>query len=143
MKIKVTHKLCECGCGKITNLAPYTNKTIGYIKGIPIRFIYGHNLKIHHFNPWGGLNINWKGNDALPQSGHIRARKRFQLGKCELCNKFAFDRHHKDLNPLNNNKENVQLLCRSCHMKIDCRLDKLHKKKSKNNVMLSMQGIFY
>jgi len=132
----MSQKLCECGCGKITNLAPYTNKTIGYIKGKSIRFIYGHSLKIHRPNNWGEFNVNWKGNNALPNQGNKRAIKRFKISNCELCGAVAMDRHHRDGNTLNNNPKNVQQLCRSCHMKIDGRLDKLHKGRSKDNVAL-------
>lgn len=33
---------CECGCGQLTNLAPFTWKTKGWAKGKPIRFVKGH-----------------------------------------------------------------------------------------------------
>ena len=35
--------LCECGCGATTNVATYTNRSKGIIKGKPLRFIRGHN----------------------------------------------------------------------------------------------------
>jgi hypothetical protein len=34
--------LCECGCGQKTPLATYTQRTRGYIKGQPVRYIQGH-----------------------------------------------------------------------------------------------------
>lgn len=35
-------KLCECGCGKLTNVATRTNPKYGHVKGKPMRFIIGH-----------------------------------------------------------------------------------------------------
>lgn len=35
--------LCECGCGRKTNLTPDNNATEGYVRGKPKRFITGHN----------------------------------------------------------------------------------------------------
>lgn len=38
---------------------------------------------------------------------------------CEICGKEGkLDIHHKDFNEQNNNIDNLQVLCRSCHMKI-------------------------
>jgi hypothetical protein len=34
--------LCQCGCGKTTNLARENEKRWGHIKGQPVRFISGH-----------------------------------------------------------------------------------------------------
>lgn len=39
------HRLCECGCGQETPLASQTNRSRGYVKGEPIRFINGHNRR--------------------------------------------------------------------------------------------------
>lgn len=35
--------LCECGCGEVTIIAPYTKKRMGLKIGEPHRFIRGHN----------------------------------------------------------------------------------------------------
>jgi hypothetical protein len=37
---------CLCGCGHKTNLAPYTSKSRGWIKGTPIRFIKNHAARL-------------------------------------------------------------------------------------------------
>ena len=40
-------------------------------------------------------------------------------GNCEICgNEYSIDVHHKDQNTSNNIPENLQRLCRSCHMLI-------------------------
>lgn len=55
-------------------------------------------------------------------SSHHTARKINELilkvDKCEICgNEKNLDVHHKDFNEKNNNINNLQVLCRSCHMK--------------------------
>lgn len=57
-------------------------------------------------------------------SGRDRARSQYKkLGTCEHCKAApAVDRHHVDDNPLNNERLNVQFLCRRCHMDADGRL---------------------
>lgn len=50
---------CQCGCGGKTNIAPYSSKKDGWIKGRPLRFIQGHQNR-GCFNPRynGGLCFN-------------------------------------------------------------------------------------
>jgi hypothetical protein len=36
-------KLCECGCGQPTPVAPKTSRRDGWIAGQPLRFVRGHN----------------------------------------------------------------------------------------------------
>ncbi len=35
--------LCECGCGQRTSVPEETNRNIGRLKGVPMRFVSGHN----------------------------------------------------------------------------------------------------
>ena len=37
--------LCQCGCGQSAPLAPQTCRRDGWVKGQPLRFILGHNLR--------------------------------------------------------------------------------------------------
>ena len=61
---------------------------------------------------------------AKPKTGtswmtvHYHARNLLPDGPCEICgsNKNV-DVHNKDGNPQNNNLDNLQRLCRSCHIK--------------------------
>jgi hypothetical protein len=39
-------KLCECGCGQPAPLAKQTIKKRGYARGLPLRFISGHNARV-------------------------------------------------------------------------------------------------
>lgn len=63
-------------------------------------------------------------NEQSWSDAHTTARKVNELfndnqDTCELCGKVGrVDVHHIDENPQNNNPSNLQVLCRSCHMKI-------------------------
>ena len=47
------------------------------------------------------------------------------LGSCEAsCGCEAVDRHHIDGDTSNNDRSNVQFLCRRCHMEADDRLSR-------------------
>lgn len=37
--------LCMCGCGRPTRIAPRTDVQLGWVKGLPIRFIRGHHAR--------------------------------------------------------------------------------------------------
>ncbi len=39
-------KLCECGCGKPAPIATHNQTRYGYVKGLPMRFIKGHHLRV-------------------------------------------------------------------------------------------------
>lgn len=60
-------------------------------------------------------------------AGWARAQAAFRtLGACEVCGvKPAIERHHKDDDPLNNERSNVVFVCRRCHQEIDGRLVKI------------------
>lgn len=38
-------RLCECGCGKQTRIAPRTHSYKGWTKGQPLRFLPGHHRR--------------------------------------------------------------------------------------------------
>jgi len=44
----VTGGFCACGCGQRTKLATNTNTAKGYVKGQPMKWVYGHNAKAQH-----------------------------------------------------------------------------------------------
>ena len=73
--------------------------------------------------PSGGWNRGKLKVNAKQGAGGERARKLYPiLGKCELCDAEAADRHHVDGNKLNNIRDNLMFLCRHHHMKVDGRL---------------------
>ena len=64
----------------------------------------------------------WKGDAASIFAKRRRAVRMYALGNCEVCGCKATERHHKDGNTGNNVRDNILIVCRSCHMKIDGRL---------------------
>ena len=71
----------------------------------------------------------WKGDQAKKNSGHKRAHRKFDLTNavCRIgvgCSK-RLERHHIDGNPLNNEPENIDILCTRHHQEIDGRRAKL------------------
>lgn len=61
--------------------------------------------------------------------GWKEAQQKFPIEKgqkCEVCHeKEAIEHHHIDGNEFNNNRSNIYLICRKCHMNIDGRSKKL------------------
>ena len=67
-KAEIPYGYCQCGCGNLAPIATYTNKRLGYKKGIPVRFILCHwmNIKKGNFKDRHGANsVNWKGGISL------------------------------------------------------------------------------
>ena len=56
-------------------------------------------------------------------TGWSRAQRLYpNLATCQECGgRPAVERHHRDGNPLNNAPENLALVCRRCHMRLDGR----------------------
>lgn len=57
------------------------------------------------------------------KAGRKRALKLYpNIGPCDRCNNPRAERHHRDGNTHNNTPDNIQALCRRCHMEADGRL---------------------
>ncbi len=68
----------------------------------------------------------YKNKRSEANCGRARAVKLYKIiGRCEMCEDNATDRHHVDENTSNNERDNLLFLCRRCHMKVDGRLEKL------------------
>lgn len=76
----------------------------------------------------------WKGDKAQFWAGYGRARRLYPiLGKCEVCKKAkAQDCHHIDKNQLNNDRSNIVLVCKKCHVKIERRWEKIWETRRRN-----------
>lgn len=58
--------ICECGCGKPTGIAAYTQRKKRYFRGHPVPFCVSHSL------PRLGPNApRWKGGRFVDKKGHI------------------------------------------------------------------------
>lgn len=82
----------------------------------------------------GENHVFWKGDAARDETKRNRAQKMYELGDCERCCAPAADRHHVDGDTGNNVRENIQLLCRRCHMEVDGRLARLVEMARRNSV---------
>jgi hypothetical protein len=60
--------LCLCGCGQATRIAPVTDRSKGWIKGQPLKYMMGHRLK-------AGASMEksprWKGGRYLSTHGYV------------------------------------------------------------------------
>lgn len=61
---------------------------------------------------------HWGGDKIKTVSGRARARRWYEISKCGICGSPGRDRHHIDQNTLNNDSNNIIILCRSCHKKV-------------------------
>lgn len=83
--------------------------------------------------------LNFNGEEQTWQQAHDSARNIAKLfiedrETCEICGKKGkMDIHHKDCNPHNNDLSNLQILCRSCHMKIHRHQEKVCSVEGCNN----------
>lgn len=61
----------------------------------------------------------WIGDNATKNTGRHRAERWYPIKACEVCGKTGgghqIHRHHKDGNTLNNNPENIAILCTRHH----------------------------
>lgn len=75
----------------------------------------------------GPAHYRWKGDAASVASKRARAQKAIPLGGCERCDRPAVDRHYRDGDPGNGAAENVERLCRGCHMRADGRMPRFRE----------------
>lgn len=75
----------------------------------------------------GEKHYRWAGDYVSQTGGRRRAIKMYPIEGmvCEVCDRVSTERHHRDGNAANNNKDNVMFLCRRCHMELDGRLVKM------------------
>jgi hypothetical protein len=85
--------LCQCGCGRKTNIASKNNTKNRHMKGQPLKFIYGHSARVRkhsketrkkmsdsrkgkrHWNWKGGETKDSYGYDLIKISNHPRSQK--------------------------------------------------------------------
>lgn len=71
----------------------------------------------------GADSHRWRGAGVSEKGGRKRALKMYPDAPCERCGAENSERHHKDANTANNEPENIERLCRRCHMEADGRMD--------------------
>lgn len=103
------HPTCPIGC----NCARHTNHATTCFPCPP-----GCDCG-KHFQFKGEDSHNWRGDDVSIAAGRKRAQRLFKLGPCSKCGAEPSQRHHKDKDPLNNNPDNIEILCPKCHLDAD------------------------
>lgn len=108
------HGLCACGCGQPTRLAPQTRKARGWVLGMPLKFLAGHNK--------GSARKQWKGGRGQTPAGYVSvsapSHPKAHSGRVSehvLVAEAALGRwlpagaevHHVDGNPSNNAPSNL------------------------------------
>lgn len=129
---EISYGYCQCGCGELTTISPYSCASRNRVKGEPMKFIQGHHARIDHpmkgVHRFGIDNPTWKGGRYILKrpntsyvmvmaKGHQRASKDgyvlehilvvekalgFSIGKKAVI-------HHIDKNGLNNNLCNLMV----------------------------------
>lgn len=128
--------LCQCGCGLPTRIAPVTDKSKGWIKGAPLKFLFGHNLNI---NGGGTGSARWRGGRSISSNGYVvlwtpegrryehiiiaersLGRRLLQISKGHPDNEVV---HHIDGNKTNNSPENLLICSHRYHAELHHRLE--------------------
>lgn len=127
---------CQCGCGEQTRLAPRTDRTKGWVKGVPLRFRDGHSLLVTR-NPED--RGTWKGGEtmhgdgyrmiyapdhpaATPRHPHVfehRLVAEAKIGRFLRNNEVV---HHINDNRADNRPENLQVMTRGEHRRLHAAL---------------------
>jgi hypothetical protein len=117
----VEGETCE-RCGE----SPAVERT--YVDNDPTNNLQGNVLKVCR---WCRTTSDKATQKSIDGKGRHRARVLYPIAEgelCERCNaKYAADHHHVDADPTNNKRDNVQKLCKSCHMHVDGRIAKLQQ----------------
>lgn len=113
-------KLCECGCGEPAPTARKTRRSLGHVKGAPIRFINRHAIRFgptnHRYN--GGICIRDDGRAVIcGRDGSLRFFYRVimeaHLGRALSSGEVV---HHRNGDPSDDRLENLELMTRAAHI---------------------------
>lgn len=129
--------LCECGCGLPVPIAARTRTERGQFKGLPLRFINGHNSRLLDTEEQT-RRASFRNKDSLRYTGrrdnYVKLKGRHMhrvvaeemLGRALLPGEIV---HHKDGDKWNNSSENLEVMTQAEHARIHC-LERWHGKKS-------------
>lgn len=88
---EIEYGYCQCGCGQLAPIAPYTTRRLGWIKGRPIRYINGHYSRPAEERFWEKVD---KSGDCWVWTGYIQ-RKGYGVftinGKLIRAHRFAWE----------------------------------------------------
>jgi hypothetical protein len=120
---------CECGCGELTPLSPYTDRKKNMVKGLPKRFINGHNFKSKGKRVWFKNQGRWwvTTRDWTKPESWARVVMMNHLGRALTPSEVV---HHINQDSADDRIENLQLFSSNAeHMakmhRSDCALNML------------------
>lgn len=128
---------CQCGCGQKTVIAKVNDRSKGWIKGQPLKFIKGHNFKEGkrgeaHPHWKGGRNVTGHGYVQIRLAGGGRQYEHILVAERALGRKLRFfgvghpDNevvHHVDGNKQNNSGSNLLICTHQYHTELHHRLE--------------------
>lgn len=116
-------KLCECGCGQATRIPKWNDRRRGFKKGVPLRFVSGHNPRLsgsdhpgwkggEHFDKTHGRWFVSRGGKQIPRARVVMAD---HLGRELRTDEHV---HHINRDTADDRLENLQLLPESEHKRL-------------------------
>lgn len=66
--MSIPHGYCQCGCGERTRIAPVTDRSKGWTKGEPLKFMMGHRLRA---GASGEKSPRWNGGRQISSHGYV------------------------------------------------------------------------
>lgn len=74
----ITYGFCHCGCGQQTKIATRANTSRGHVKGLPIRYVNGHNRRMvgsgYVLDERGFSSACWISRRAVSGNGYGKVR---------------------------------------------------------------------
>lgn len=123
--------MCKCGCGQRTRISDKTDRAKGFVRGQPLRFIFGHSARKAAATRWidnvpsrtdsshGYVIVSRKyEHDAIAERVLGRPLKTFGAGHPD--NEVV---HHVDGNKKNNAPANLLICTHSYHTALHARLE--------------------
>lgn len=131
MKDNKEQILCQCGCGKLRDRFDKRGIERHYIRGHYNRgrpISEAQKLKISNTKIRGGANVgekhyNWKGDNVPDKRFRERARDIYQRHH-KVTLPTGVHVHHIDLNPKNNDIENLVTMTKSDHSSLHSKLNR-------------------
>lgn len=125
MSDEIKYGYCHCGCGEKTTIPKNDHSTLGYKKGVPLKFIYGHQARGKNNSMWkGGKRKRTDGYVYILVPEHPRSSRNYVMEHILIAENALGKRlpiksqvHHIDNNRSNNNNNNL----------IVCENDEYHK----------------
>ncbi len=128
--------LCQCGCGKHVAIAKYTDRSKGWVKGVPLKYLRGHNTTSNGLaqtaRAIGNRQITSHGYVRVMVSKGVRQYEHILIAEKALgrpLRKFGRSHpdtevvHHINGNKQDNRNENLLVCSHAYHTELHHRLE--------------------